>query len=68
MKGAPEKPAAGRTYSSGFTHVNFTAEEMATIQQMRDALGAELGVRFNSSRQAIVALVTRYFANGGMPK
>jgi hypothetical protein len=55
-------------YSSGYTHVNFTAEEMAAIQQMRDELGAALGVRFNSSRQAIVALVTRYFANGGMPK
>ena len=68
MKGAREKPAAGRTYSSGFTHVNFTAEEMAAIQEMRDTLGAALGVRFNSSRQAIVALVNRYTAEQGGKK
>lgn len=60
MSGPHEKPAAVRGYASGFTHVNFTEAEMAHIQLACDELEKELGIAFNSSRQALVLLCVRY--------
>jgi hypothetical protein len=57
---ASDKPAAQRSYASGFTHVNFTAVEMRDIQRVKARIEVELGITLNSSRQALVLLVRRY--------